>query len=96
MLHHLHSALIILAAPDDDGAGSGPSLNADGIVQWSVGNILPLLLLVAGIGIIASGRKGNISQNANHLSNILLGCGVIAGAAVLYTFSEQVVGLAFK
>ena len=39
----------ILAAPD---------INSDGIVEWGVKNIIPIVLLFIGIGIIASARKG--------------------------------------
>jgi hypothetical protein len=48
-----------------------------------------------GIGIIASARKGRISDNANTLTNVVLGMGVIAGAAVLYGFAGQLTDLVF-
>jgi hypothetical protein len=72
---------------------AGPQLNTNGVVEWGVQNIIPLLLLIIGIGIIASARKGKISDNANTLTNVLLGCGVIAGAAVLYGFAGQLTNL---
>ena len=74
---------------------AGPSLNSSGVVEWGVRNIIPLVLLVIGIGIIASARKGRISDNANTLTNVLLGMGVIAGAAVLYGFASQLTDLIF-
>ncbi|GAB3264849.1 hypothetical protein [Kineosporia babensis] len=73
----------------------GPSLNSNGVVEWGVKNIIPLVLLVIGIGIIASARKGRISDNANTLTNVMLGMGVIAGAAVLYGFAGQLTNLVF-
>jgi hypothetical protein len=76
-------------------AGTGPTLNTSGVVEWGVKNIIPLVLLVIGIGIIASARKGRISENANTLSNVVLGCGVIAGAALLYGFAGQLTKLVF-
>jgi len=74
---------------------SGPSLNSSGVVEWGVKNIIPLVLLIIGIGIIASARKGRISDNANTLTNVVLGMGVIAGAAVLYGFAGQLTNLVF-
>jgi predicted MFS family arabinose efflux permease len=80
-----------LAAPNN----TGPSLNSNGVVEWGVKNIIPLVLLIIGIGIIASARKGRISDNANTLTNVVLGMGVIAGAAVLYGFAGQLTDLVF-
>ncbi len=65
--------------------------------EWSSGasRTSSLVLLVIGIGIIASARKGRISDNANTLTNVMLGMGVIAGAAVLYGFAGQLTNLVF-
>jgi predicted MFS family arabinose efflux permease len=76
-------------------SNSGPSLNSNGVVEWGVKNIIPLVLLIIGIGIIASARTGRISDNANTLTNVVLGMGVIAGAAVLYGFAGQLTDLVF-
>ncbi len=81
----------VLAASNN----TGPSLNSNGVVEWGVKNIIPLVLLIIGIGIIASARKGRISDNANTLTNVVLGMGVIAGAAVLYGFAGQLTDLVF-
>ena len=76
-------------------AGDGPNINSSGVVEWGVKNIIPLILLVVGIGIIASARKGRISDNANTVTNVVLGMGVIAGAALLYGFAGQLTDLVF-
>jgi hypothetical protein len=76
-------------------AGSGPDINSSGVVEWGVKNVIPIVLLIIGIGIIASARKGRISDNANTLTNVVLGMGVIAGAAVLYGFAGQLTDLVF-
>ena len=75
---------------------AAPEFNSDGIVQWGVKNIIPLILLVVGIGIIASARKGQMSQNALTVTNIMLGCVVIAGAALFYGFAGSIADFAFK
>ena len=87
--------MVVLAATGLLAAADGPSLNADGVVEWGVKNIIPIVLLIIGIGIIASSRKGKISDNANTLTNVILGFCVIAGAAVLYGFAGQLTDLVF-
>jgi len=78
---------VVIAAPD---------FNSDGIVEWGVKNVIPIVLLVVGIGIIASARKGQMSQNALTVTNILLGCVVIAGAALFYGFADNIAQFVFK
>ena len=74
---------------------AGPNINSDGIVAWGVKNIIPIVLLVIGIGIIASARKGQMSQNAMTITNVLLGCVVIAGAALFYGFADSIATFVF-
>lgn len=75
---------------------AAPELNSDGIVQWGVKNLIPILLLFVGIGIIASARKGQMSQNALTVTNVLLGCVVIAGAALFYGFADGIAAFVFQ
>ena len=76
-------------------ASPGPTFNSSGLVEWGVKNIIPVVLLIIGIAMIASARKGRISDNANTVTNVVLGMGVIAGAAVLYGFAGQLTNLVF-
>jgi hypothetical protein len=73
-----------------------PRINSDGIVAWGVKNIIPIVLLFIGIGIIAGARKGQMSQNAMTITNVLLGCVLIAGAGLLYAFAGNIAGFVFK
>jgi hypothetical protein len=77
-------------------AQEGPAINSDGIVEWGVRTIIPILLLIIGIAIIASARKGRISENANTVTNVVIGCAVIAGAAFIYGFAGQITNLIFS
>ena len=70
-------------------------INANGIVEWRVRNIVPVILLFIGIAIIASARKGKMSENASTITNVLLGLCLIASAAVLYGFAGEVSSLIF-
>ena len=74
---------------------AGPALNTNGVIEWGVKNIIPIILLIIGISIIASTRKGRLSDNASTLTNVMLGMGVIAGAAILYGFAGQLPTLVF-
>jgi predicted branched-subunit amino acid permease len=80
-------AQIITAAPD---------INSDGIVEWGVRNIIPIVLLVIGIGIIAGSRKGQMSQNAMTITNVMLGCVVIAGAGLFFGFADNIASFIFS
>ncbi|MGH3357020.1 MAG: hypothetical protein ACRDOJ_14070 [Nocardioidaceae bacterium] len=75
---------------------AAPNINSDGIVQWGVQNIIPILLLIVGIGIIASARKGRMSENAMTITNVMLGCVVIAGAAFFYGFADNIANFIFQ
>jgi hypothetical protein len=75
---------------------AAPEINSDGIVAWGVRNVIPIILLVVGIGIIASSRKGQMSQNALTVTNVMLGCVIIAGAALFYGFAGDIAGFVFQ
>lgn len=79
-------AQIVTAAPD---------INSEGVVAWGVRNIIPIVLLVIGIGIIASSRKGQMSQNAMTITNVMLGCVVIAGAGLFFGFADNIADFVF-
>jgi hypothetical protein len=74
---------------------AGPDINSQGIVAWGVRNIIPVILLVVGIGIIAGARKGQMSQNAMTITNVMLGLVVIAGAAFFYSFAGNIASFVF-
>ena len=74
---------------------AGPRINSHGIVTWTVRNIIPIVLLVVGVGIIASARKGQMSQNAMTITNVMLGLVVIAGAAFFYGFADSIASFVF-
>lgn len=77
-------------------ATAAPRINSHGVMSWVVKNIIPLLLLVIGIGIIANARKGQMSHNAMTITNVLLGCIVIGGAALFYGFAGSIASFVFQ
>jgi len=76
-------------------AATGPTVNTNGVVEWGVKNIIPLILLIIGISIIASARKGRMSENANTLTNVVIGSAVIGSAALLFAFATSLSTLLF-
>jgi len=73
-----------------------PRINSEGVVEWVVQNIIPIVLLFIGLGIIAGARKGQMSQNAMTITNVLLGCMVIGGAALFYGFADNIASFVFS
>ena len=73
-----------------------PGFNSEGLVSWGVKNIIPIILLVVGIAIIAGARKGQMSQNALTITNVMLGCMLIAGAALFYGFADNIASFVFQ
>ena len=74
---------------------AAPDINSDGIVSWGIRNIIPIVLLVIGIGIISGSRKGQMSQNAMTITNVMLGCVVIAGAGLFFGFADNIANFVF-
>ncbi len=74
---------------------AGPDINSDGIVAWGVRNIIPIVLLIVGVGIIASARKGKMSENAMTVTNVMIGLVLIAGAALFYGFAGNIANFVF-
>jgi predicted branched-subunit amino acid permease len=75
---------------------AGPDINSDGVVAWGVKNIIPIVLLVIGVAIIAGARKGQMSQNAMTITNVMLGCVVIAGAGLFFGFADNIATFVFS
>ena len=73
-----------------------PRINSEGVVEWVVQNIIPIVLLFIGLGIIAGARKGQMSQNAMTITNVMLGCMVIGGAALFYGFADNIASFVFS
>jgi hypothetical protein len=91
MLGHL--ALAIVADPPTI---TGPTINSNGVVEWAVKNLIPLVLLVIGMGIVTSARGGKLGDNANTITNVTIGLAVIAGAGLLYAFAGSLTNLVFN
>ena len=76
-------------------SAAAPDINSDGIVEWTVKNIIPIVLLFIGLAIITGARKGQMSQNAMTITNVILGFIVIAGAALFYGFADNIATFVF-
>lgn len=74
-------------------AATGPTVNTNGVVEWGVRTVIPLILLAIGVTIIAGARKGRMAENANIVTNILIGAAVIGGAGLIFAFATQLVQL---
>lgn len=90
-------SIVVSAAASVEGvvrfAGTEPTVNTNGVVAWGVKTVIPLILLAIGITIIAGARKGRMAENANTVTNILIGAAVIGGAGLIFAFATQLVQL---
>lgn len=71
------------------------ALNSNGITAWVQSNIVPLLLLVVGLGILTRSRKGNLSEVMTTSMIAIIGIIFIVGAAGFIAFGEQMSGIVF-
>lgn len=78
-------SIVILAA----------DLNTAGITAWALKTIIPILLLIVGIGIIAGAKKGRYSETLSTVALVIIGLLVIVGAGLLVAFAETLAGLTF-
>ena len=84
-----------MTGPTSAVLAAAPDINSDGIVAWGVRNLIPVILLIIGIAMIAGARKGQLSQNAMTITNVVLGCAVIGGAALFYGFGDSIASFVF-
>ncbi|MGI5236459.1 hypothetical protein [Dactylosporangium sp. CA-139066] len=89
---HLH----ILAAPEPSGAPTPKELNTDGILNFFVTKIVPILLAGLGIIFVSRANKGEVSKVLTSSSVALIGIAFIAGATSLFFFGGSIVDLLFK
>ena len=85
-----------MAKTNDAMLSANPKNSAAPAMTTQPSRTLVIVLLFIGIGIIAGARKGQMSQNAMTVTNILLGCTVIAGAALFYTFANNIATFVFS
>lgn len=73
---------------------TAPTLTTTPVIQWGIKTIIPLILLVVGIGVIANARKGRLAENATTVSNVVLGAVVICSAGLVFAFAQTITDLA--
>lgn len=70
-------------------------INTTGITAWALKTIIPILLLVVGIGIIAGAKKGRYSETLSTVALVIIGLLVIVGAGLLVAFAETLAEITF-
>jgi hypothetical protein len=71
------------------------AFNSQGLADFLISKILPLILVFIGIGIVAVSRKGNMSQVMTTLIIAVVGLVFIGGAGALVAFGDEIAGIAF-
>lgn len=70
-------------------------MNTGGIQDWIIQNIVPIVLLVIGLGILAKSRKGNWSDTMNTTGIAIIGIIFIVGAGGFIVFGREMSGIVF-
>lgn len=63
-------------------------VNTPGIKSWLLTNIVPLIMAVIGLGILASARKGRLSEVLSTATIVLVGLFFIVGAGAMVAFGQ--------
>lgn len=77
------------------GRGGGGGINTNGITNWIARNIVPIILCVIGVMIMASAKRGRISEGANTLTIVLLGLLPIVAAGAFIAFGNDIANVIF-
>lgn len=69
------------------------ALDSGKIQEYALANVVPLLLLVIGIGVIAGSKKMKARDGGNTLLWVVIGVFIIVAGTVFRSFADQMVGL---
>lgn len=72
------------------------ALDSEGITAWVMKNIIPLILLFIGLGIMFAAKKGRWSDTMSTVGIVLIGLVIIAGAAGLRGLGDEIANQMFK
>lgn len=92
----LNSAAYWFAPGDVPSPPPGPAINTEGIVAWIVRYIVPLLLGLAGVGVMLKtlGGHGQTRQHMSVATGMLIGLSFIAVGTAFFVFAQGLVHLA--
>lgn len=70
-------------------------MNSQGLIAWLLQNILPILLVVIGLGIIAASKKKDMSGTATQVILIVIGAIVCGGAGAFAVLGDNLAAIIF-
>ncbi|MET7422296.1 hypothetical protein [Dactylosporangium sp. NPDC005555] len=71
------------------------TINTDGILNFFIEKIVPILLAVLGVIFIGRASKGEVSRVLTSSAIAIIGLAFVAGAASLFFFGDSLVRLLF-
>lgn len=86
MLTHLAAQIVVAAG----------GINTNGITDFIAKNIVPIILCIVGVLIMASAKKGRISEGANTLTICLIGAIPIVAGAAFMAFGNNIANVIFN
>lgn len=69
------------------------ALNSDGIQNWLLSKLVPIVLCVLGLVILAGAGKGNWSKTFSTTGVALVGIIFIVGAGAFVLFGQEISGV---
>ena len=72
------------------------TINTDGILNFFIEKIVPILLAVLGVIFIGRASKGEVSRVLTSSAIAIIGLAFVAGAASLFFFGDSLVKLLFN
>lgn len=87
-----HGQYLAAASRTRLGAAGGV-LSTDGVSTWLKSNIIPLLILIVGAGIVLLANKGDHRSAISRVGVVIIGLAVFAMAGAWQPISKTVLGL---
>ncbi|GAA3231201.1 hypothetical protein ACFO1B_19930 [Dactylosporangium siamense] len=72
-----------------------PTINTNGVLDFFIQKIVPILLAVLGVIFIGRASKGEVSRVLTSSAIAIIGLAFVAGAASLFFFGDSLVKLIF-
>ncbi len=85
-------AIALAPTPDPEPT----TINTDGILNFFIEKIVPILLAVLGIIFIGRASKGEVSRVLTSSAIAIIGLAFVAGAGALFLFGDSLVKLLFN
>jgi predicted naringenin-chalcone synthase len=71
----------------------GSVINTEGLRSFGLKEVIPIILIVVGAGVMMTSRKSQISQALGTATIVFIGFIIVAGGVAMYALASGVTGL---